>query len=125
MGSVKSGGVPALRLTLGGAPTTWHTVGEYPGLWHPVIAVPVSVVDGDEAWAQARHDDPGCPLGLELVSDEDAEKAAEAYAEAAQQSREEVLARLTARPRPTPDSPEADRLRAEIDNATATVSEEG
>jgi len=119
------GAHPALRLSLGGAPATWHTVGEYPGLWHPHIPVPVSVLDGDEAWAQARHDDPGCHLELVYLSDKEAEAGAEAYADAVKESREEVLARLTQRPRPTPDSPASDQLRNEIDNATGSVAEEG
>jgi hypothetical protein len=138
----KSATVVALRLSqrldengVMTTPNVWHTVGEYPGLWHPTIAVPVDVVDGDEAWAKARNDDPGCPLELVKIDDAEADAGREAFAKATGESLEALMVRV-GRVRPAPSASEfsaagatvqgmeAERLAAEYRNADAKVTGE-
>jgi len=138
----KSATVTALRLSqrldadgVMTTPNVWHTVGEYPGLWHPTIAVPVDVVDGDDAWAKARNDDPECPLDLVQIDDAEADAGREAFAKATGESLEALMIRV-GRVRPTPSASEfsaagatvqgmeAERLAAEYQNASGTVKEE-
>ena len=107
--TTKKSAVPALRLSLGGAPAGWHTVGEHPGLYHPVIAVPIDEPGGDEAWAQRLHDDPGCPLELVHVTDDEAEAGRAAYLAATGHSRRGVLAAVQR----ASSGAEADRVLAE------------
>lgn len=128
------GAVPALRLTLGGAPNVFHTLGEYPGLWHPTIAVPVDVVDGDETWAQARHDEAGCPVELVYLTEAEAAAGREAFAKASGETYDALLARLGGGiPMAAPDSSvdgdggahlagvEAERVAAAHKSLTTTV----
>lgn len=63
---------PALILTLGGAPASPHSVTGAPGMYRPDRATPVGGPgEATLSQAQAFHDDPGVPLKLIRVPDND------------------------------------------------------
>jgi hypothetical protein len=110
---VMAGSEKALRLTLGGAPNTWHTLGEHPGLYHPTIPTLLRLVGRDEEWAQALHDDEGCPVEVVSVAAKDAPAAEDAFLEACGE-RDSAAVRAMARPA---SGAESDRIKSEAAQA--------